>query len=146
MEIVPSSKPVAVEIKGADGKTYYCSGGNLITPEAKERIEQYREQFRKEAAERSATRRQQAAERKKRSQFQAAAPALVKALEAKLARLDWRPVAAGRPTEEDAGGAGGIDVEWSDGLDIWQGFWYSGHQRRNATHWRPINLPPIITP
>jgi len=70
----------------------------------------------------------------------------VDAMEAKLARLDWRPVAAGLPTEEDAGGAGGIDVEWSDGLDIWQGFWYSGHQRRNATHWRPINLPPIITP
>ena len=65
---------------------------------------------------------------------------------AKLARLDWRPVAAGLPTEEDAGGAGGIDVEWSDGLDIWQGFWYSGHQRRNATHWRLINLPPLITP
>jgi hypothetical protein len=56
---------------------------------------------------------------------------------AKLARLDWRPVAAGLPTEEDA--QDGCDVEWSDGRDIWQGQWDKA--KHNATHWRPIYLP-----
>jgi hypothetical protein len=61
---------------------------------------------------------------------------------AKLARLDWRPVAAGLPSEEDADEVG--DVEWSDGHDIWQAGWArSPHQ---PTHWRPISLPPLITP
>jgi hypothetical protein len=56
---------------------------------------------------------------------------------AKLARLDWRPVAAGLPTAEDANEFG--DVEWSDGHDIWQAGWArSPHQ---PTHWRPIHLP-----
>jgi hypothetical protein len=56
---------------------------------------------------------------------------------AKLARLDWRPVAAGLPTVEDANEFG--DVEWSDGHDIWQAGWArSPHQ---PTHWRPIHLP-----
>ena len=85
MEVMPSKKPVAVEIKGADGKTYYCSGGSLITPEAKARREQYREEARLEAAERSALRRQQTEERKKRSQLRDAAPDLLAALEALLA-------------------------------------------------------------
>lgn len=61
----------------------------------------------------------------------------VDAMEAKLARLDWRPVADGLPTEEDA--QDGCDVEWSDGRDIWQGMWDKA--KHNATHWRPIHLP-----
>lgn len=60
-------------------------------------------------------------------------------LQALVARLDWRPVAAGLPTEEDA--ENGCDVEWSDGRDIWQGQW--DNAKHNATHWRPIYLPPI---
>lgn len=59
---------------------------------------------------------------------------------AKLARLDWRPVADGLPMADDADACG--DVEWSDGRDIWQGFW--GSPKAQATHWRPIYLPPII--
>jgi len=56
---------------------------------------------------------------------------------ARLARLDWRRVAAGLPSEEDADEFG--DVEWSDGHDIWQAGWArSPHQ---PTHWRPIHLP-----
>jgi hypothetical protein len=61
---------------------------------------------------------------------------------AKLARLDWRPVAAGLPTEADGDEYG--DVEWSDGKTIWQGDWEQYEAK--TTHWRPINLPPIITP
>ncbi len=65
-----------------------------------------------------------------------------KARLAALASLDWRPVAAGLPTEEDA--QDGCDVEWSDGRDIWQGMWDKA--KHNATHWRPIHLPPITRP
>lgn len=66
----------------------------------------------------------------------------VDAMEAKLALLDWRTVAAGLPSEEDADEFG--DVEWSDGHDIWQAGWArSPHQ---PTHWRPISLPSIIKP
>lgn len=57
----------------------------------------------------------------------------------RLARLDWRPVAAGLPMADDADDCG--DVEWSDGRDIWQGFW--GSPKAQATHWRPIHLPTI---
>lgn len=65
-----------------------------------------------------------------------------RSLEAKLALLDWRTVAAGLPSEEDADEFG--DVEWSDGHDIWQAGWArSPHQ---PTHWRPISLPSIIKP
>lgn len=60
-----------------------------------------------------------------------------RSLEAKLASLDWRPVAAGLPTEGDEDDVG--DVEWSDGVDIWQGLW--SKPKTNATHWRPIHLP-----
>lgn len=58
-------------------------------------------------------------------------------LSAKLARLDWRPVAAGLPTEADADEFG--DVEWSDGKSIWQGNY--AKSKHAATHWRPIHLP-----
>ena len=56
---------------------------------------------------------------------------------AKLARLDWRPVAAGLPTEADGDEYG--DVEWSDGKTIWQGDWEQYEAK--TTHWRPIHLP-----
>jgi hypothetical protein len=60
---------------------------------------------------------------------------------AKLARLDWRPVAAGLPTEEDGDELG--DVEWSDGKSIWQGLWSNTYANRNGNHWRPIHLPKL---
>lgn len=67
--------------------------------------------------------------------------AYVDAMEAKLARLDWRPVAAGLPTEADADKFG--DVEWSDGKSIWQGHYANTYTERGGNHWRPIHLPKL---
>jgi hypothetical protein len=63
-----------------------------------------------------------------------------KSLEHALARLDWRPVAAGLPRAEDVNAAG--EVEWSNGDDIWAGH-SSEFQQLGATHWRPIHLPTL---
>jgi hypothetical protein len=62
----------------------------------------------------------------------------VDAMAAKLARLDWRPVAAGLPAAEDLSDGG--EVEWSDGKFVWEND-PSEAQKGKATHWRPIHLP-----
>lgn len=64
-----------------------------------------------------------------------------KARLAALARLNWRPVAAGLPTEADADKFG--DVEWSDGKSIWQGHFGNTYTERGGNHWRPIHLPKL---
>lgn len=63
-----------------------------------------------------------------------------RALEAKLAKLDWRALADSRPAAGDFDSAG--EVEWSNGRDIWQGD-ASEFQALNATHWRPVHLPTL---
>ena len=61
-----------------------------------------------------------------------------RALEAKVAKLDWRALAESIPAAGDFDAAG--EVEWSNGRDIWQGN-ASEFQTLNASHWRPVHLP-----
>lgn len=63
-----------------------------------------------------------------------------RALEAKLAKLDWRALADCRPAADDFDAAG--EVEWSNGRDIWQGAAIE-FLSLNPTHWRPMCLPTL---
>jgi hypothetical protein len=68
-----------------------------------------------------------------------------KELEKELARLkryDWVNLLANPPSDEDFY-EDDIQVEFSDGRDIWQDYWTEWMKaiKQGATHWRIIYLP-----